>query len=321
VRSRVLLPVAMVVSIAVVGVVGAASVDRTEESVATQPGFGSGPVRAGTPRTPGWAAVADAGPELTADSENACERGDAACLAVVLDEMEDRLDAQGCAHTAPFAFTYLEMTRGVFEAVLEPGFFDAPPVTAHADALFARLYFDAFDNWAAGRTEDVPAVWQIAFGAAEGGETSAAADLLLGMNAHISRDLPYVVADIAQWQSAAEAGQSDFDRVNDVIASVKSPMIDGAAARFDPSLAQLDQPLPGLTASDSVDLIGTWRDRAFDRGVRLGQASSAAERLLIEGEIEREAMAIAAMLLNADTSQPAPTSPDERDEYCTEAGA
>ena len=109
--------------------------------------------------------MADLGSRLSPDSANSCERGAPECLAAVLAEMQTRLDVQGCAHTAPFAFTYLEMTRGVRDAVLDPGFFVEPTATAHADALFARLYFDAFDNWAAGRDDDVPGAWRIAFGA------------------------------------------------------------------------------------------------------------------------------------------------------------
>ena len=41
-----------------------------------------------------------------------CHRGEPACLAAVITEMEVRLPELGCDHRAPFAFTYLEMTRG-----------------------------------------------------------------------------------------------------------------------------------------------------------------------------------------------------------------
>ncbi len=315
-RPGALLPVAVLAGLAAVSLAGAAAVDRTVEPVATAAGFGAGPVPAATARTMPWAAVADLEPGLVPDADNACARGDAACLDAVVGEMEARLEAQGCAHTAPFAFTYLEMTRGVREAVEDPGFFADPPASAHADALFARLYFDAFDNWAAGRVEAVPPVWRIAFGAAESGTTNAATDLLLGMNAHIARDLPYVVADIAAWQQQADADPSDFDRINDVIARVKGPMLRAAADRFDPTLALLDLPLPAMAANDSVELIGTWRNQALERGIRLSRATTAEERAAIEGEIEREAMATAALLLNAGTTRPSPVSPAERDVYC-----
>lgn len=314
---RIALPLVALAAVVVVALVGSAAIDRDGSSSTTRPGFGAGPVQPGTPRTEGWASLADFDARLDPGSNNTCERGGPACLASVVDEMAARLELQGCAHTAPFAFTYLEMTRGVERAVGEPAFFDDRRSTVHADALFARLYFDAFDNWAAGRFDDVPGVWRIAFETAARAGANAATDLLLGMNAHISRDLPYVVADVAAWQGGG--GQDDFERVNQVIARVKGPMLREAAERFDPSLALLDLPLPALAASDSAVLIATWRDQALDRGLRLAHADSAPERAEIEGEIERSAMATAVLLLNAGTVTPGPVPPAARDAYCDAA--
>ena len=74
--------------------------------------------------------------------------------------------------------------------------------------------------------------------------------------------------------------------------------------------------MPALAASDSVDLIGTWRNQALERGIRLSQASTTAERAAVEGEIERDAMATAVVLLNAGTTLPSPVSAADRDAYC-----
>jgi len=308
------MPWVVLAAVTVSALVVAAAVDRTSEPP-TAPSA-EGATSEGDARTEAWAAVADLDARLAPDSANPCERGDVECLDAVVAEMEARLDAQGCAHTAPFAFTYLEMTRGVRDAVRDPAYFADPAAAAHADALFARLYFDAFDDWAAGREDEVPGVWRIAFGAAEADTPNAATDLLLGMNAHIARDLAYVVADIALWQQEAEQDNSDFERVNDVIARVKGPMLQGSAERFDPTLALLDLPLPSLMASDSVDLIGTWRNQALEHGIRLSQASTPAEREAVEGEIERDAMATAVLLLDVGTTLPSPIVGPARDAYC-----
>lgn len=316
---RVFLPLVTLAATAGLALAGSAAIDRGGASATIRPGFGAGPVQPGTPRTDDWAAVVDFDARIDPASDNTCARGDAACLSSVVGEMAARLERQDCAHTAPFAFTYLEMTRGVERAVSDPTFFDDRRSTVHADALFARLYFDAFDNWAAGRLDDVPGVWRIAFEAAARAETNAATDLLLGMNAHISRDLPYVVADVAAWQGSG--GREDFERVNQVIARVKSPMLRQAAERFDPSLALLDLPLPALAASDSAELIATWRNQALDRGVRLANADSGSERAEIEGEIERSALATAVLLLNAGTVMQGPVPPAARDAYCEAAAA
>jgi hypothetical protein len=41
----------------------------------------------------------------------------------------------------------------------------------------------------------------------------------------------------------------------------------------------------------------------------------------VEGEIERQALATATMILNASTSQPAPLTPADRDAYCESQAA
>lgn len=314
-NRRVLLPVVAVAGLGALAVGLGSAVDRTPPTASPEPGFGGGPVPAPGAVTAAWAEVDGLGAEPEADSANACERGDPECLTAVIDEMAARLAALGCAHTAPFAFTYQEMTRGVDAAVRE-GAFDHPAATVHADALFARYYFQAFDNWAAGRPDDVPPSWRVAFGAAEDGRVNAAVNLLLGMNAHISRDLPYVVADVAAYRARPASGLTDFERINDVIDRVRGPMLVAAAERFDPTLVLLDSPVPALLSGEDVDLIGRWRDQALQRGLRLARARTGAERAAVEADIEQSSLATAVVLLNAGTAEPWPVSPAERDAYC-----
>jgi hypothetical protein len=280
------------------------------------PGFGPGPVEAGTPVTAEWAAVVgDLTPGVVPGSSNDCVAGRLACLDAVVAEMQARFDRLGCAHTAPFAFTYLEMTRGVQARVAEPGFFEDPAGLAHLDALFAQLYFDAFDSWAAGRHEHVPGAWQMAFEAADLRRSSAAADLLLGMNAHISRDLAYTVAMVLEAAPDTVEDPSDFALVNQVIGEVRVPMLEASARRFDPTLAELDPSL-GL---DAVDLIGRWRDEAFELGRRLAQARDDHERLEVIAEIERNAVAGATIVLNADATMGTGLPAEERLAHCEQA--
>jgi hypothetical protein len=238
---------------------------------------------------------------------------------VVVAEMETRFAELGCAHTAPFAFTYLEMTREVGRSVATSTFFEDPPVMAQLDAIFARLYFDAIDSWDAGRHDNVPPVWRIAFQAAEEGRTSVAADLFLGMNAHISRDLAYAVAAIISADTGMLDDLTDYVRVNEVMAAVQGPMLAGAAAQFDPSLAELDAVVPAEAGLTSIDLIGRWRQLAFDSGQRLALAQTPEEAAAVAAEIERNAVASAVMILNADSSLAVEAATEDtldRDEYC-----
>ena len=266
-------------------------------------GFGAGPVTAATPLTRQWAAVVDGlGAGIDPASPNACKAGRPECLDAVLAEMEARLARIGCGHAAPFAFTYLEMTKGVERRVDESELFGDPRAIAHLDALFAQLYFDAFDNWAAGRRDQVPGAWQMAFAAADAETASAAADVLLGMNAHISRDLAYSVAAMLEQAPEATANTADFALVNGVIAEVKGPLLLAAAERFDPSLAELEAALVSDSSVDATTLISVWRQRSFDLGRRLAEAPTADAKRAVETEIERVAVASAAAILNGDAS-------------------
>lgn len=268
--------------------------------------------------TEAWGEVVDGAREpFDPTSSDPCRAGDPSCLDAVVAEMEARLERRPCAHTAPFAFTYLEMTRGVTRRAGQPGFFEDPAALAHVDAFFAAQYFAAFDHWQAGRLEAVPGAWQVAFEAADRRAVSAAADLFLGMNAHISRDLAFAVEEALVADPALAERRDDFLRVNEVIGEVKSPMLQGASRRFDPALAVLDLPLPPQAGVDTVELIERWREEAFDAGRRMAEADSAAARDAVAAEVERESVAAAAAVLNADALVDVGLAPDERARYCT----
>ena len=64
------------------------------------PGFGAGPVSAGTPATAAWGDVAGLVPGIDPDSANPCQAGRLECLDLVVAEMEARLELHPCEHTA-----------------------------------------------------------------------------------------------------------------------------------------------------------------------------------------------------------------------------
>ncbi len=75
----------------------------------------------------------------------------------------------------------------------QDGYFADSRWVSRESMVFADYYFDAYDDWLAGHRTAVPAAWLIAFEAARRSRISGAGDLMLGMNAHINRDLPYVL--------------------------------------------------------------------------------------------------------------------------------
>lgn len=224
-------------------------------------------------------------------SANDCTAGRIQCVDSVIREMERRFRplAEDCDHNSMFALTYLRTTEEYRRSATAPGFFSDPGFINHQDVVFARYYFDAWDDYRAGRVDDVSRSWQIAFDAADGQEVAGAGNLLLGMSGHVNRDLPYVLADIGLVKPDGSSRKPDHDKVDQFLNLVMEPLFDEAAARFDPTVddAQIDGTTLDETAMLQI-LVG-WRERAWRNAEALVNAETPAQRALVEAEIERVA--------------------------------
>src|SRR5215208_6427837 len=123
-----------------------------------------------------------------------CAAGRTECVDKTIREMTKRFDplVSSCDHNAIFALTYLRVTEE-YRRTIDAPFFDDTPFVNHEDTIFAHYYVAAYDGWTAGRIDQVPPAWRIAFDAARGRTVSGIGDLLLGINAHVQRDLPLVL--------------------------------------------------------------------------------------------------------------------------------
>ena len=144
--------------------------------------------------------------------------------------------------------------------------------------MFARYYFEAYDNWDAGRRDAVPPAWAIAFRAADARAVSAAGNIALGINAHVQRDLPFVLAAIGMVKPDGSSRKPDHDRVDEFLNRVADELYPEIARRFDPTVD--DSELPG-TADNFAEfqIIPTWREIAWRNAERLVAAPSAQREL------------------------------------------
>jgi hypothetical protein len=206
---------------------------------------------------------------------------------------------------------YLRVTDGV------PGArFRDERWLSHLDSLFARLYFRAFDTWLGDHRSAVPEAWRISFESARDRDTTALGDMLLGMNAHISRDLPYALAEAGLRQSDGRSAKVDFDRVNDLLAEVQGPMIHEAAVRFDPTVERFTSPLLGVYRSDITGVLAGWRTEAWYNAKRLVAARTPAERRAVAETIDQSAAARARLIQTATAYPVAGGSTATRDSHC-----
>ena len=236
-------------------------------------------------------------------SSNVCVSGDPACVDAVIDEMAARvapLDA-ACSHNVMFGLMYLRTTEEYRRSATTPGFFSDPAFINHQDAVFAKYYFDAWDGYYGGAAASTPAAWRIAFQAADGRKVTGLGNMLLGMSAHVNRDLPYVLAEIGLVKPDGSSRKPDHDKVNQFLNLVMEPLLAEAAARFDPTVD--DTQLKGTTIDETamLQVLAGWREQAWRNAEALVEAPTPAARALVEQTIERTA-AIEGQLIVAATS-------------------
>jgi hypothetical protein len=217
---------------------------------------------------------------LVPAAENPCSRGGPDCMPAVVREMTRRLQplAAACDGMAPFLVMYRQVSREVGRSVAARAY-DDPAFVAHLDAVFATLYFNAADAWAAGRRSEVPRAWRVAYGAAERHAVNTLGGMLLGMNAHISRDLPYAVAAVGLRSPDGSSARADVVGVNRDIGRSQAPMLAEIARRFDPSI----NTVIGAAKLADPKLVGSvisgWRNEAIADGRALIAARDDPARL------------------------------------------
>jgi hypothetical protein len=236
-------------------------------------------------------------------SSNICVAGRNQCVDAVIREMERRerpLD-NACDHNEMFALMYLRTTEEYRESALTPGFFTDPSFINHQDAGFANQYFSAWDAYRHGDLANVPDAWAIAIRNADQKKVSGTGNMLLGMNAHVNRDLPHILATIGLVKPDGTSRKPDHDKVNQFLNRVIEPLFAEAAARFDPTVD--DGQVQGTTMDETatLQLLVGWREQAWRNAEALVNAPTPAARALVEAEIERVA-ALEANLIVAATS-------------------
>ena len=249
-------------------------------------------------------------------SPDDCIAGRSQCVDKTIREMTSRLDplASSCDHNAVFALTYLRVTQEYRRTIDEP-FFDDTSFVNYEDTLFAHYYFASYDSWAAGRTEDVPPAWRISFNAASRDAVSALGDLFLGINAHVQRDLPFVLYSIGLVAPNGSSRKPDHDRVDEILNRVTDPVIAEIARRFDPTIEYTN--LPTMFDDATVfQVIAAWREKAWRNAEALGAARTPAIRNLVAAQIESDAATEARTIVAATAYPPLIGGSAARDAYC-----
>jgi hypothetical protein len=258
---------------------------------------------------PGWDAA------FTPGSDNDCSAGRPYCLTVTLNEQTRILDSTGkaCSHLAIFPLAYVRMTQTYGWTRDQTGYYHDVAYMNHMDAVFAKYYTDAYYNWSSGDRADVPQSWLDAFDAAQNETVTGAGDLFLGMNAHINRDLPFVIYNSGFLETDGSSGKPDYDVVEQWLYDDTAPLLAEAAQRFDPTIDDTNNP---LVVDLTFQMVSGWRENAWRNAEALAAAPDAAARALVAQNIEAEANATAQSLLQSFAVTPLTESNATRDAYC-----
>jgi hypothetical protein len=260
---------------------------------------------------PGWT------DQYVPSSENDCAAGRPNCLNGTLKEQSRIADstASSCDHNAVFARAYVRMTQLYGYTREIPGYYADVPYFNHVDAVFARYYTDSYYNWKSGDRTDVPQAWLTAFDAAKNKKVSGTGDLLLGMNAHINRDLPYVMAAVGLVAPDGSSRKPDYDAVEAWLYDATAPLIAEFAQRFDSAMDDTQDPF-GIGNWTLFQMVSAWRENAWRNAEALVSATTPAARALAVANIENTANLAAQTILTSQSYLPLIQSSATRDAYC-----
>ena len=136
--------------------------------------------------------------------------------------------------------------------------------------------------------------------------------MLLGINAHVQNDMPFVVAALGQHTRSGASRKPDHDRVNQILNAAYEPVVEAVAGRYDPLITTTNAKWSPLDDVAGLELVKEWREGVWRNAERLLAARSDAERKQVAGQIQTNAATWARMIAAPQQAGYRAT----RDAYC-----
>lgn len=204
------------------------------------------------------------------DRQAHCGEDGLRCVRLVEAQLAEWERFFGCDHRAVFPTVYRMLTR---EARLQleenPAFFDDPAGFGFEAIAFYELYEQMITDHLAGRP--IAPAWQTAMDGAQDGDWTALHDMLLAINAHVQRDMPFALAAVGLSLPDGASRKPDHDRFNQTLNVAYQPIVNEIARRYDPFLDDVlgEQFLVDHLAAQQ--LIALWREGVWRNGERLAR--------------------------------------------------
>ncbi|HEX6715355.1 MAG TPA: DUF5995 family protein, partial [Thermoleophilaceae bacterium] len=182
------------------------------------------------------------------------------------------------------------------------------------DALFANIYINTLRDYERGNS--VPPAWQIAFDTAKRADVNAAQDMLLGINAHVQNDMPFVLAALGQRTKATASRKPDHDKMNEILDAAYERVVRQIEDRFDPLVATTNARWTFADDYAGLEMVKQWRENVWRNAERLLAAKTSAERAQVARQIQQYAAGWAQTIANPIQ---VPGYRAQRDGYCDAA--
>lgn len=245
------------------------------------------------------------------DASARCGADGLECLRFVEAELAGWEERFGCDHRAVFPTVYRLLTaetRMVIED--DPATFDDPAGLGFEALAFYELYEEMITAHLDG--QPIPEAWQTAMDAANEGDWTAGHDMLLAINAHVQRDMPFAVARAGLRLPDGETSRkADHDRFNAVLTAAYPTIVQAVGERYDPIMFTVD----GETPADNIaaqQLVSGWREGVWRNAERLVQTDGTALYDVTVRTIEDNAQGWASTIATGEI----PGYRETRDEYC-----
>lgn len=248
----------------------------------------------------GWTALLP--PVPTAENPqpgpvNTCAKPKPACIRAQVQRLRNLRDELGCDHRAVFATTYLTLTKQLLSDVksgLVERDYISPEYLYTEDALFANVYLRAVRGYERG--DEVADAWRIAFETAERGDTGAVQDMLLGINAHVQNDMPFVLASLGLRTPDGKSRKPDHDVANGTLNRSYEAVVAEVRDRFDPAIDLSNPELVPIDDLLGLELVRAWRENVWRNAERLLNAKTKRDRNQVATRIESDAAATAEVI-------------------------
>ncbi len=223
----------------------------------------------------------------------------------------------GCDHRAVFATTYLLLTEQVRDEMRrDPHLFADRRWLIIEDTVFANFYFRVIDSYSRGKP--VPEAWRIAMDGARSGDMNAGQDMLLGINAHVQRDMPFVVATVGIRTRSGATRKPDHDVVNGILSDAYERIVSTIGARYDSLVTITNASWNPVDDIAGMEMVKGWREGVWRNAERLLSARTPAERQRVTDAIETNAATWARLIASG---QVPPGYRAQRDAYCAAGGS